>query len=127
VADGKRVWLYDKDLAQVTVKDQDAALGSTPALMLSSTEPLSKNFKVSEPGERDGLAWVELKPRDDEGSFDSVHLGLADGALKVMEMVDNLGQRTRIEFFALERNGKIDAANFRFTPPQGVDVVGEGE
>lgn len=125
VADGKRVWLYDKDLAQVTVKDQEAALGSTPALLLSSTQPLTENFAVSEAGDRDGLAWLELKPLDEDGSFESVHLGLAGGNLKVMEMVDGLGQRTRIEFVALERNVKLDPANFRFTPPEGVDVVGE--
>jgi outer membrane lipoprotein carrier protein len=125
VADGKRVWLYDKDLAQVTVKNQKAALGSTPALLLSSTEPLTNSFKLSEAGEREGLAWVELKPLAEESSFESVSLGLGDGTLKVMEMLDGLGQRTRIEFVRMERNVKIDPTKFRFSPPEGVDVIGE--
>jgi len=127
VADGKRVWLYDKDLAQVTVKNQRRALGSTPALLLSSTEPLTNNFKVSEEGDREGLSWVRLEPREEDATFDSVHLGLFGGSLKVMEMVDGLGQRTRIEFVQLARNARIDPASFRFTPPEGVDVIGEDE
>ena len=127
VADGKRVWLYDKDLAQVTVKQQAEALGSTPALLLSTTEPLSKSFKVSEGGESDGLAWVELTPRQEDASFESVRLGLADGSLQVMEMEDALGQRTRIEFTRIERNVPLDPSAFRFTPPEGVDVIGEDE
>jgi outer membrane lipoprotein carrier protein len=127
VADGKRVWLYDKDLAQVTVKGQREALGSTPALLLSSTEPLDRNFSVSEPGAREGLAWVELRPHQEDAGFESVQLGLSGGTLKVMEMVDGLGQRTRIEFRKLERNVKIESSKFRFTPPAGVDVVGEDE
>jgi chaperone LolA len=124
VADGKKLWLYDKDLAQVTVKSQSGAVGDTPALFLSNNEPLAKRFVVREAGTRDGLDWVELKPRDANESFESVRLGLAGGTLKVMDMADSFGQHTRIEFKSVERNVKLDPAQFRFTPPKGVDVVG---
>jgi chaperone LolA len=124
VADGRKLWLYDKDLAQVTVKSQSGAVGDTPALFLSNNEPLSKRFIVRESGTRDGLDWVELKPRDPNESFEAVRLGLAGATLKVMDMADSFGQHTRIEFKSVERNVKIDPAQFRFTPPKGVDVVG---
>jgi outer membrane lipoprotein carrier protein len=127
VADGERVWMYDKDLEQVTVKQQGEALGSTPALLLSSTEPLTRNFEVTELGTRDDATWLELKPRRQDASFESVQLGFRDGALNVMEMVDGFGQRTRLEFGRIERNPRVEANAFRFTPPKGVDVIGENE
>ncbi len=127
VADGERVWMYDKDLEQVTVKQQGEALGSTPALLLSSTEPLTRNFEVTELGEREGTTWLELKPRRQDASFESVQLGFRDGALNTMAMVDGFGQRTRLEFRHIERNPRLEANAFRFTPPKGVDVIGEDE
>lgn len=127
VADGKQVWMYDKDLEQVTVKKQGEALGSTPALLLSSTAPLTKNFDVTELGAREGLTWIELKPKRQDASFESVQLALEDSTLRVMEMVDGFGQRTRLQFERIERNPRLDADAFRFTPPKGVDVIGENE
>ncbi|MFA7617973.1 MAG: outer membrane lipoprotein chaperone LolA [Thiohalomonadaceae bacterium] len=127
VADGKQVWMYDKDLEQVTVKKQGEALGSTPALLLSSTAPLTKNFDVTELGAREGLTWIELNPKRQDASFESVQLALEDSTLRVMEMVDGFGQRTRLQFERIERNPRLDADAFRFTPPKGVDVIGENE
>lgn len=127
VADGKRVWMYDKDLEQVTVKKQGEALGSTPALLLSSTQPLTRNFEVTELGVREGLTWLELKPRRKDASFESVHLALENNTLRAMEMVDGFGQRTRLQFEHIERNPALDAKAFSFTPPEGVDVIGENE
>lgn len=127
VADGKRVWMYDKDLEQVTVKRQGEALGSTPALLLSSTEPLTRNFDVTELGERDDLTWLELQPLNQDASFESVRLGLEGNTLRAMEMVDGFGQRTLLQFERIERNPSLAAEAFRFTPPKGVDVIGENE
>lgn len=127
VADGRRVWMYDKDLEQVTVKRQDEALGSTPALLLSSTAPLTQNFEVTELGRREGLIWLELKPRRQDAGFELVQLGLDERGLRIMDMVDGFGQRTRLRFERIERNPALDAQAFRFTPPPGVDVIGENE
>jgi len=126
VADGKRIWIYDRDLAQVTVRKQDGSLGSTPALMLSSTAPIEKNFRIRELGFHEGFQWLELKPLKSEGSFEYVRIAMEGKELRAMEMVDGFGQTTRLFFKTTKRNPKLDASLFKFTPPKGVDVVGDG-
>ncbi|MDX1514760.1 MAG: outer membrane lipoprotein chaperone LolA [Gammaproteobacteria bacterium] len=125
VSDGDKVWLYDRELAQVTVRKIDDALGATPALVLSSREPLEKNFEVSDLGSDQDLIWVGLKPRHKEASFAHIRLGFADGELRRMELTDNFGQLTKLEFSNMIRNAPIISDAFRFSPPAGVDVIGE--
>lgn len=125
VADGKKVWMYDKDLEQVTVRPQAQALGSTPALLLSSDVPLEKNFTLKELGEHEGFVWLELKPKEKDATFSYIRLALEKDTVRAMEMVDSFGQMTRIYFDKVTRNPKIDAGQFKFTPPPDVDVVGD--
>lgn len=125
VADGKKMWMYDRDLEQVTVKDQSDALGSTPALLLSSSEPLEKNFSITELGTHEGFQWLELKPKAADSNFDFVRLAIEGDVLRAMEMVDGFGQTTRLYFETIKRNQKIADDKFHFQPPPGVDVIGE--
>lgn len=125
VGDGERVWLYDRELDQVTVRKMDAALGSTPAMILSSKEPVEKNFEVSNLTSEDDLTWVGLKPRQKDAGFVQIRIGFAEGALRLMELTDNFGQLTRLEFSNLIRNQSIIPDAFRFSPPAGVDVIGD--
>lgn len=125
VADGRSIWMYDRDLEQVTVKPQSEALGSTPALLLSTTEPLQNNFEVRELGQHEGFSWLELKPKDADSNFDFVKLALEKDVLRAMEMVDGFGQTTRLYFDPMVRNPKLVDDIFVFTPPPGVDVIGE--
>jgi outer membrane lipoprotein carrier protein len=123
VADGTKVWIYDKDLAQVTVKPLQAAIGNTPALLLGGKVDIDKEFIVKEQGATNGLTWVVLHPRSKDNQYADIRLGFEATAVKQMELHDNLGQTTRITFSAEERNPTIDPAIFQFTPPQGVDVI----
>lgn len=124
VADGQRVWLFDQGLEQVTVRPQSQALGSTPAALLASTQPVDESFVVTELDTReDGSAWLALEPRDSAGSFESIRIGLGEQGLRAMELRDSFGQTTRIEFSDLGRNPRLDPALFQFTPPAGVDVI----
>ncbi|MFA5627713.1 MAG: outer membrane lipoprotein chaperone LolA [Thiohalomonadaceae bacterium] len=125
VADGKKIWMYDKDLEQVTVRPQDEALASTPAMLLSSTEPLENNFILEELGEHEGFTWLDLKPREKDASFAYVRLALDGETIRAMEMVDSFGQMTRLFFHTVSRNPKLADDSFDFIPPAGVDVVGE--
>ncbi|GAB4293966.1 MAG: outer membrane lipoprotein chaperone LolA [Thiohalomonadaceae bacterium] len=125
VADGAKVWMYDKDLAQVTVRPQAEALGSTPAMLLTGSEPLERSFTLEELGEHEGYTWLDLKPREKEATFAYIRLALEGEVIRAMEMVDNFGQMTRLFFHTVSRNPALDAAAFSFTPPPGVDVVGE--
>jgi outer membrane lipoprotein carrier protein len=125
VANGEKVWIYDSELEQVTVKKLDETVGSTPAQLLSSSESLERNFTLDEIGVNQGLEWVELTPRDKDTGFERVKLGFDRRDLRVMELKDSFGQTTRLEFSHLRRNPRLAASLFEFTPPRGVDVVGD--
>ena len=128
VADGAKLWVYDKDLEQVTVKKLDEALGNTPALLLSGVQPLAENFRITELTDRtDGLQWVVLTPKNDEANFKQVRLAFGKHSLEVMELVDSFEQTTQLRFSSVQSNVKFTAHEFKFTPPKGVDVVGDGE
>ena len=124
VSDGVTVWLYDEDLAQVTVRPAAEALIGTPALLLSGRADIRSEFQVSDGGSEDGLAWSRLEPRDAESDFRELRVGIAGGELRRMVLVDRLGQVTRLDFDRIERNPSLDSKGFSFTPPPGVDVVG---
>jgi outer membrane lipoprotein carrier protein len=125
VGDGERVWIYDEDLKQVTVRRLAKALGSTPAALLAGAADIEKAFDLSDAGDRDGLAWVEAKPREKEAGFERVRLGLGVSGVEAMELVDHFGQTTRLRFSSIQRNPKLDGSEFKFTPPKGVDVLGD--
>lgn len=125
VGDGERVWVYDRDLNQVTVRRIAKALGSTPAALLAGASDVDKAFELAEGGDRDGLAWVEAKPRDKDAGFERIRLGMSVAGIEAMELVDNFGQTTLLRFTKLVRNPQIDPETFRFTPPKGADVLGE--
>ena len=125
VADGKRIWLYDKELEQVSHRSQKAALEGTPAQLLSTAGPLDKHFEIKDLGVEDGLNWVELLPKDKDSQFHSVRLALADNQLVQMEMADNFGQTTHFTFNHMQRNPQLDDKLFEFTPPPLVDLIGD--
>jgi outer membrane lipoprotein carrier protein len=125
VGDGERVWVYDRDLNQVTVRRIARALGSTPAALLAGASDVDKAFDLAEGGDRDGLAWVEAKPKDKDAGFERIRLGMSVAGIEAMELVDNFGQTTLLRFSKLVRNPQIDPETFRFTPPKGADVLGE--
>jgi outer membrane lipoprotein carrier protein len=125
VGDGARVWMYDPDLRQAMVQTMDAALGSTPAALLIGTDTLEKNFELSETGEREGLEWLEARPRSPDSGFEKLELGFSGEDLKAMELYDNFGQTTSIVFSSLRRNPSLPPALFNFVPPAGTDVIGE--
>jgi outer membrane lipoprotein carrier protein len=125
VADGKRIWLYDRELEQVSHRSQKAALEGTPAQLLSTAGPLDQHFEIKDLGVQDGLNWVELLPKDKESQFHSVRLALTDKALLRMEMSDNFGQTTRFLFSNVQRNPGLDDKLFDFQPPSGIDLIGD--
>lgn len=125
VGDGERVWVYDRDLNQVTVRRIAKALGSTPAALLAGASDVDKAFDLAEGGDRDGLAWVDAKPKDKDAGFERIRLGMSVSGIEAMELVDNFGQTTLLRFTRLVRNPQIDPETFRFTPPKGADVLGE--
>jgi outer membrane lipoprotein carrier protein len=125
VGDGQKVWLYDPDLNQVTVRKIGEALDGTPAALLAGDNAIEKRFTLSDGGKADGLDWVEAVPKSKDASFARIRLGFRGEVLAAMEMQDNFGQTTDIRFASVERNPAIAAQQFRFVPPAGADVVGD--
>ncbi|WP_249383940.1 outer membrane lipoprotein chaperone LolA [Chitinivorax sp. B] len=125
VGDGQKLWLYDKDIEQVTVKRLDQALGSSPAALLAGSNDIEKAYALKDAGTKDGMEWLEAKPKSSESTFQTVKMGFIKNDLTVMELKDNFGQTTVIRFSRLERNPKLPADQFKFIPPKGVDVISE--
>ena len=126
VADGTRVWLYDRDLEQVTVRKLDDTLSATPAMLLSGAGGVENSFSVVDTIEDKGVVWVRLDPKNADTDFKWVRLGFGGDALRFMQLADKLGQTTTLAFSNFERNPKLDAARFTFTVPPGADVIGDG-
>jgi outer membrane lipoprotein carrier protein len=125
VGDGEKLWLYDADLNQVTVRKQGDTIGSSPAALLAGENQLERDFTLKDAGESGRLVWVEATPKSTESTFERVRLGFSGSTLETMELFDNFGQQTVIHFSALQLNPKIPASIFKFVPPKGADIVSQ--
>lgn len=130
VADGQTLWLYDVDLQQVTARQQEQVLGSTPAAIVAAApnlKALEKDFNLSEEAEKDGQQWVKATPKSRDGQLQSIRVGFKPGAkgpeLGTLEILDSFGQRSVLTFSSFEMNAAPSASAFQFKPPAGVDVL----
>jgi len=124
IADGLNVWSYDVDLAQVTVKPQVDALSNTPALLLGGTADAMDQFKYESTVVENDTTWVRLSPKNSDGGFHRIELGFTASVLSGMVFFDNLEQKTLVTLYDVKVDVPIDPAQFRFTVPGDVDVVG---
>lgn len=124
VADGSRLWIYDADLEQVTVRQLGDSLANTPATLLSGAGAVADSYVLQKRFVAENIDWTELVPRAADTDFRLVRLGFAKGVLLVMDLEDSLGQTTRIQFRNIEHNPELEATVFDFVPPDGADVIG---
>lgn len=122
VSNSGKVWFYDADLEQVTVKQLDDSLGSTPALLLTGQVDIEEKFVLQEQGQDEGMNWVKLSPKNEDSGFKYILIGMNGNQLGGMELSDNFGQLTRIYFSNIQLNQKLDDSLFNFKPPKGADV-----
>jgi outer membrane lipoprotein carrier protein len=127
LADGKKIWFYDKDLAQANVRDMDTSLASTPASLLSGSSSVSSQFEVSSLPPSGGLQWYQLVPKHADTDFQLVRIGFDKGELRSMFLADKLNQITQLNFSNSKRNLPLTPDLFSFVPPPGVDVIGLGK
>lgn len=121
-ADGEKLYIYDKDLNQVTVKKLGNALGSSPAAILFGSNDLEKNFTLKEAGTKDGLEWLEATPKTKDTTFDHIGIGLKEGVPQAMELRDSFGQVSLLSFKKFDKNPAMTAEQFKFVVPKGADV-----
>ena len=124
-ADGETLYLYDKDLNQVTTRKLGGALGSSPAAILFGSNDLEKNFTLAEAGTRDGLEWLNATPKSKDTTFEQIGIGLKDGIPQAMELKDNFGQTVLLKFTSFQRNPALGAQTFKFDVPKGAEVVNQ--
>ena len=126
VGDGAKFWLYDVDLNQVTVKKLDAALGSSPAALLSGNNEIERSFVLKNKGTRDDMDWLEASAKSADTGFDKISMAFnAQGELIIMELSDAFGLTTELRFSNMQRNPQLSPTLFKFVPPKGADVLGE--
>lgn len=123
ISNSRTLWLYDVDLAQVTVSAIDATAAGSAAQLLGDKIDLNAHYILTPQGERAGLHWVGLKPKKAEQQYQRIEIGMAGATLAKMRLFDNLGQITELSFTAIQRNPTLDPKLFEFTPPPDVDVI----
>jgi len=124
VGDGEKFWLYDVDLNQVTVKKLDAALGSSPAALLSGNNEIERDFTLKESGSQDGLDWLQAISKTQDSGFEKILMAFnVQAELVIMELNDAFGHKTVLRFSNMQRNPKLSAQQFQFMPPKGADVL----
>jgi len=121
-ADGEKLYIYDKDLNQVTVKKLGNALGSSPAAILFGNNDLEKNFTLKEAGTKDGMEWLQATPKTKDTTFDQIGIGLRNGVPVAMELRDSFGQVSLLSFTKFEKNPPMTENHFKFVVPKGADV-----
>jgi len=123
VGDGKTLWIYDKDLAQVTRKNLDGALGSSPAALLAGNNAIERDYVLKEAGKQGEVEWLSASPKKADNTFNAIRMGFSNKMLVEMELTDSFGNNTRIRFAGQQKNPALSSSHFSFTPPKGVDVV----
>ena len=125
VSNGTKIWIYDSELEQVTVKPYDQVLTGAPVILLDQRKNLDEDFIVEDKGISNHLYWLVLKPKDENSEFKEIRIGMANNLLRTMLLLDTFEQTTVIEFEQLKVNPKLDSKRFEFIPPKGTDVVGD--
>lgn len=125
VGDGTKLWLYDADLDQVTVRTLGDVIAGTPAALLAGDNAIEKYFVLKDAGEADGLEWLDATPKTRDTSFERIRMGFKGDTLVQMELFDFFGQRTTLKLTKMVRNPSIPASRFTFTPPKGADIIGD--
>ena len=121
-ADGEKLYMYDKDLNQVTTKALGTALSSSPAAILFGSNDLAKNFAINDVGPKDGMDWFQATPKDKDSTFTLISIGMQNGVPREMDLRDNFGKTTIILLQNMERNPALKPDQFKFTVPAGADV-----
>lgn len=126
VGNGTQVWFYDQDLNQVTIRQFNIAIGSSPAALLAGSSTIEDNFVLNELGLQNEIEWLEAIPKSKESAFEFIQMGFSpDGMLRIMALRDSFGQTTLLTFSDLEKNPKLPVELFKFTPPANADVISD--
>lgn len=126
VGDGKQVWFFDHDLNQVTVRQFNIAVGSSPAALLAGNSAIEDNFEIVNLGIQEEIEWLEATPKSKDSTFEFIQMGFSlAGELQFMALRDSFGQTTYLSFSDLLKNPELPEDLFKFTPPEDADVISD--
>ena len=127
IGDGQQVWIYDVELEQATQRKSVNAVAGTPAMLLSGTGDLEEDFELQELDSVKGVDWVKMVPRQTDAGFIEIAVGFSGGRIAMIILRDSFGHTTRITLRNMSETIEIKEDTFTFSPPEGVDVIREGE
>lgn len=127
IANETRLWIYDPDLEQVTIKALHQATGQSPALLLSQENAtLDKDYTITQVQNDSSHAQsFSLIPRDADSMLASVQMEFVNHQLHGMRLEDHLGHITSIQFNDIRTNMSLSSSLFTFKKPPKVDVIDE--
>lgn len=127
IANQSRIWIYDPDLQQVTVRTIKHVAGEAPALLLSQVDhTLSNEYDVSAAAANNASNEVyTLIPKKSDNMFTSIEIKFVNKEIKEMRLQDNLGHTTKVDFQQIKMNAPIASSQFIFKAPANTDVVNE--
>lgn len=124
VADGNKLWVYDVELEQVTVKKQQKGIGGTPGLFLSGyDDTVSRDFHVKEKQEKRNRVKYDMRAKSKKENYQQVKMTFDKDKLVQLILYDQLGQKTIVDLSRIQTNPTIKSSRFYFKPPKGVDIV----
>ncbi|MFN2381130.1 MAG: outer membrane lipoprotein chaperone LolA [Guyparkeria sp.] len=122
IANDGTLWVYEPDLRQASRSPLSATEGA-PIAILTGDRPVDEVFRIRHLESEGGLSWFALRPREEQGDFREVLLGVDEQGIREMRFVDQLDQTTRVSFESRRFNESVDESAFEFEAPEGVDVV----
>jgi outer membrane lipoprotein carrier protein len=124
VSDGINIWEYDVELEQATVRKFTDVVDRSAAQILAGTNDLEENYIVEDLDIQGQLAWVSIQPKTEESAqFQSMRLGFDERSLRNVEILDTLGNTTRLQLLDVVQGSEFDEATFQIVIPQGVDLI----
>ncbi len=122
VINGKKMWNYDVELAQVTVQNYSTNTELSPlSFMIDDVQRIPFNFNVN----TQAGGCFDLQPKRENQNFASLQVCFAGKQISKVQLIDHLGQTSMFVFSKIHNNVHIARERFNFTPPAGTDVIGE--
>ncbi len=121
VADGANVWVYDEDLEQVTVKEQNNELN--PIYVIINDKKSQAHYNIKHELQSSGLDWISLTPKEVNEEVKAVWLAIKDNMVEQIKVENQFQQTMVFEFHSIQKNPEFTSGLFQFVPPEGVDVI----
>ena len=123
IADGEQLWIYEKDLQQVTVKPLSKIRGTPGAVFLGGHfNTIAAHYTITSQQKKHNIIY-HLQAKDEDEDFSTLTLTFHDLYLLTMQFSDQLGHRSVIQFTQIHVNSHLSTHYFTFKPPAGVDIL----